>query len=454
MRESVSIVLNEREPSKARAAETLQKALADLGLTSCRIEVTDRVEEVVIERRCPILILDYLLGDFSTGLDVLASLQDLAPEQRPQVFFLTDEPSVQVAVDAMRQGANNYFEIDSPNAIPNLVRQVATTLSKGRAVRAPAEAMTSRFPYFKSLDDFIAHSNAARDFSKQFRAAIGRAAPLIVLLGPVGADHSELARLYHLEAHSNSAVTQYSLRTATEPAEIIFGLGVSHFGSRLGLDRCVTIEHAEEDDGELLEYLCDHRRHIWKDSGYSTLSGLIVNTTDESQARAWTRALPEAELLIIPSLAVRRDDLPSLVQMALIAAADMGGAKIRSASPRLIEWVAGQNWPGDVQQLRGTLINASFDALNEPIHDPANLIALVEARRLMWDEINRVQGDFPEITPLLAAHTLERFDFRFRAAAAALGCSVRKLHNLLETPKSSAGTRHSVPEETSQRKGP
>ncbi|RIL08412.1 MAG: hypothetical protein DCC75_09015, partial [Proteobacteria bacterium] len=71
MREPVTIVLNEREANKARAAEVLQRTLQDLGITASRLEIDEHIEDTILKKAPRVLVLDYLLGDYSTGLDVL-----------------------------------------------------------------------------------------------------------------------------------------------------------------------------------------------------------------------------------------------------------------------------------------------------------------------------------------------------------------------------------------------
>ena len=71
MREDVCIVLNEREPSKSKAAEALQAQLQSRGITSSRPVIDRNIEEILVTRMPQVLLLDYLIGDYSTGLDIM-----------------------------------------------------------------------------------------------------------------------------------------------------------------------------------------------------------------------------------------------------------------------------------------------------------------------------------------------------------------------------------------------
>ena len=92
MREKVCLVLNEREPAKAKAAALLETHLNHLGISVARLAVNAGIAKAILARPPQIVVIDYLLGDYSTGLDVMASVRAGAGEQTPSfVFLLTNQ---------------------------------------------------------------------------------------------------------------------------------------------------------------------------------------------------------------------------------------------------------------------------------------------------------------------------------------------------------------------------
>ena len=70
MTNNVCIVLNEREPHKLEVADKLQSALSVIGINLSRLKIGPDINEECVKIEPGYLILDYLLGDYSTGLDV------------------------------------------------------------------------------------------------------------------------------------------------------------------------------------------------------------------------------------------------------------------------------------------------------------------------------------------------------------------------------------------------
>ena len=133
MRERVCIVLNERESTKEKAANSLEEKLREADITASRIEIDKHIVDVICERYPEVLVLDYLIGDYSTGLDIQAAVNAKKVGEhvsKPKIVFLTDEPSVPVAVEALKNGAVEYIELDNPQAVQNTARVVAELLKE------------------------------------------------------------------------------------------------------------------------------------------------------------------------------------------------------------------------------------------------------------------------------------------------------------------------------------
>ncbi len=100
-------------PCIAQSAGTAGAALAELARNAYEL-----------------VLLDYNLPD-GDGLQVLAQIRTLAPEQQPAVIMLTASGSEAVAVEAMKRGAKDYLTKANLD-MPSLMRAVQSALAQKR----------------------------------------------------------------------------------------------------------------------------------------------------------------------------------------------------------------------------------------------------------------------------------------------------------------------------------
>jgi DNA-binding NtrC family response regulator len=429
MREKVCIVLNEREANKNRAASMLETRLQGLGITTSRLEIDEIIVEKVKARQPTILILDYLLGDFSTGLDILGEISRQPESTRPQTIFLTDEPSVQVAVEAMRLGAVNYFELDNPQSIELAIREIERILDNRKTESAPHRRWM-RTP--AGLDELIAHADVSRALMAQAQTVTIKGSPIVILLGNEGSGRRTLSRAIALEDGRDSYHTTIDLRTCSADFEQLIGWSSRSDEKTLQLGRnlSVSLLHADEDTGEFLDLISRRADGLWGEQRQGGAdSKLLICTSCERTARAWERALPEAELLRLPSLAERRDDIPSLVQRFIKESEDLAARKIEPFSVETIEWLTTLEWPQNIRQLRSAVIDSAI-ASTFGIED---LRQTLEAHRARWAAEYAKRSETAPLDPIVAARTLEICNFNYRIAAARLGCSAASIREALQS---------------------
>ncbi|HQH28147.1 MAG TPA: hypothetical protein PLP17_12175, partial [Oligoflexia bacterium] len=129
IREDVLIVLNEREPLKHQMAAELELLLRAKHLAAQRLDLRPGVLETITKRTPCVLVLDYLLGDFGTALDILPALRAANSETQTRVILWTDEPSVYAAVEALKLGAVDYIKIDSSRSIQLVLQAIEKCLT-------------------------------------------------------------------------------------------------------------------------------------------------------------------------------------------------------------------------------------------------------------------------------------------------------------------------------------
>ncbi len=431
MREKVCIILNEREPRKAKAAEALQDKLQAQGVQASRIEIDAQIEEVVRLRNPAVLVLDYLIGDYTTGLDILGAIARTgAGASRPEVIFLTDEPSVRVAVEAMRLGAQDYFELDHPSAISAAAQKILDLLALQK--EAPPKKLRPQ----PGLDDLVGRSQAFQESLQRAKALSKRSEPVIVIEGPAGAGATAFARAIFSAKNCSSYCRTLDLSLFDGELAAYFGL--EHPSSAnliLGRNLSVIVEDGDNDDGELLELISARKARLWPPGCEENSSFLIICCHKEETSRSWRR-MTGADYLFVPGLAARKEDIPALIQRFATEAAQDTGEPVAPIPSDVCAWASGLDWPGEVKQLRSVII----DAAATRGFNPQPLDLLITEARSRWTAPET--GTEVPLSPLAAWRALESCEYRYRIAAARCGCTVSRLKKIISGEPQSRAEVH------------
>lgn len=429
MREQVCIVLNERESNKAKAADALSARLRDLDITASRIPVTENLESVLKQRLPRVIVVDYLLGDFSTGLDILTASNRIDPERRPAVIFLTDEPSIHVAVEALRNGALHFVELDDAQAIPKVCEEIRSYLASAPRTAAPLPAS------YPAVDDLILASAKAQKLLSVLKETAAKRSPISVVLGNPGSGVSTVASALRGLQAAEGFTRSIDLKLFTGDLLEIAGLRPAREELRLGNNFSLILENAQEDTGEFLEALAHAAERLWPQTHRTENSSFLIACTNDAQtAAAWQRSAG-AELIQVPALADRKEDMAAFVQRFLRQAEELTTRRVKPFPAEVIAWLSSLPWPGELTQLRSIVIDAGIAvSLGEE-----NVRAALDDRLERWLECNTLASRIT-LEPLEAAATLERCEYRYQTAAARLGCSVKALYQLLH-PENAGTTR-------------
>ena len=72
----VCIALNDHEASKAKISDNLMQSFENDEIHARKVAADKNVAKKLLELSPKVLIVDYLLGDFGTGLDLVEQLQE------------------------------------------------------------------------------------------------------------------------------------------------------------------------------------------------------------------------------------------------------------------------------------------------------------------------------------------------------------------------------------------
>lgn len=411
--EQVCIVLNEREPSKEHLAEVLQKTLTSRGIESKRLSADPKLDKILKHRAPKLVILDYIIGDYTTGLDILNSLQKW--EEPPQAIFLTDEPSVQVAVEAIKGGAKDYILNDNPEAVTIItsyaqeITQTPHQVSK-KILQSPnlnLKALTKNSPQIlKCLE--------------RAKAFLNGTCPLLVIHGSPGAGRTTWATAIMEERATLGPITTTDWRLYPKKAEQLLGLNLSKQNpNRIGNLHSFIIDGVESDAGELIKIIemIKNSQDSWSD-----ISRLVVGTSDAQIAKMWASILP-AITIELPNLKDREEDLAELSNIFFKDAQNILGLKSESLETTSLSFIQSASWRENLSQLKSVLFETAL--LTKTMKQS-------EALKISFE--NYTESDsISQRTPgvLEAQIVVDRFCGDYRLSAMYLGTSVPNLFSLL-----------------------
>jgi DNA-binding NtrC family response regulator len=411
--EQVCIILNEREPSKERLAQTLFDRLASRGITAKRLFADPKLDKIIKQRQAQIFVLDYIIGDYTTGLDILTSLNSW--EEPPTTIFLTDEPSLEVAVEAMKLGARDYISTDSADSLDKTIEAIRLSIrhlppSKKKEVPRPKIK-------FSSLT-----SNAASSAKtlQEAKAIAATNIPLLIILGEPGSGRTTWAEAIMNGTEIEGYYSRVDWRLYSDTPQKLFGTELpQHNPHKFGTSKSLIIEGIESDTGSLLNSYGDLTR------SESAASGRLIVTTDCSKtAQVWQSTFA-GRVLQIPSLKHRHEDILEISQIFLKDIAESLEIKPLVLTKQHTTFLAQQDWPGNIRQLRECLFEFALLSQSAEGDDLLNNSYTNSLPKL--NEESCIPG------ALEAQITLDKFCGDFRLAAMHLGTSVPVLYKLLNS---------------------
>lgn len=441
MRDDVCIVLNEHEPQKTEMAEALTEELNDRGLSCARLKPSADLVSIIRERSPRILVLDYLIGDVATALDILPELRDPDKHSETSIILWTDEPSTAVAVSAMKLGAADYIPFglidDLPKVIGAIERELSANPSKIKKRKSSRSAQLFQEP--------IAQSDSFIESLRQAESAAARGAHAIVIDGPIGSGRSTLARYIHAKRKRGGQLIEIDSDVWLGDASDICGSRLQSVKvPMLSYSTTLVIDHVEFDPGELLDSIHEMKDSIWC-SDQDDEPMLVSATTCSDTARAWSRLL-DAVTIKIDKLNDRSADFWPLVQQFHKDASSLVSSTACNLSAPLVQAMSELDWPGNVKQLRAVMFEVvtspldleSFgDALEseELSKNEAAVFAAIKQAKDRWERYRMLTPFVPEA--FVARNALRASAGNFRIAAARLGTGVAQLRKALQAEVSS-----------------
>jgi DNA-binding NtrC family response regulator len=172
---------------ETRVCTLLRSFLEAKGFQVAVAESSRAAQEVAAAFQPDVALVDYALPD-ATALDLLRRLKNLQPDL--PVVILTGHASMELAVTAIKQGAQNF--VAKPVHLPSLANTLQKALAEGQDRTSPGSNGKS----LEILDPFVGSSRLIRDLAQQ-AYKVAHSHSHVLIQGATGTGKGVLARWLH-----------------------------------------------------------------------------------------------------------------------------------------------------------------------------------------------------------------------------------------------------------------
>ena len=377
---------------EAAMREVLEMRLQSWGFDVCLAEDGARGEEMALSRNPDMVISDVVMPGVS-GMELLRILKAGNPE-RP-VILVTAQATVDLAVEAMKQGAHDF--ITKPIDYPKL-KMILQSAEREIGERREAGRLASRLERGSSFGDFIGDNKAMREIYSLIDS-IARSDAAVIITGESGTGKELAARTIHAMSRRNGgpfiAVNSSAIPESLMENEL-FGHEKGAFTGASGMQAgCFELANRGtlflDEIAEMPPALQPKLLRVLEDRRVRRIGGAREFDFDVRVLSATNRdprgAVEDGKLredlfyrlnvftLPLPPLRARKSDIPLLVQSFIHHANAKHGSNVQACRAETLDLLKSYSWPGNVRELKNiverAVILAARGAWIEHSHLPA-----------------------------------------------------------------------------------
>ena len=437
---------------EAAMREVLEMRLESWGFEVCLAEDGARGEEMALSHNPDIVISDVVMPGIS-GMELLRSLKTGNPE-RP-VILVTAQATVDLAVEAMKQGAYDF--ITKPIDYSKL-KMILHAAGREIGERREAGRLSSRLEHGCGFGDFIGDSKAMREIYSLIDS-IARSDASVIITGESGTGKELAAHTIH--AMSRRASSPFvAVNSSAIPENLmeneLFGHEKGAFTGATGVQAgCFELanhgtlfldEIAEMPlllQPKLLRVLEDRRvRRIGGVREYDFNVRVLAATNREPRAAVENGKLREdlfyrlnVFTLALPPLRARKSDVPQLTQLFIHHANIKHNSNVKACRAETLDLLKSYSWPGNVRELKNIIERAAILAGGEWI-EPSHLPAYIQGapEEETTSGFNVTEGITAATAEMeLILKTLRATNNNKAETARRLGLDVKTIRNKLKT---------------------
>ena len=398
-----------------------------------------------------IVISDVIMPQIS-GLDLLRSLK--AGNSARSVILVTAQGSIDMAVEAMKQGAQDF--VTKPLDYPKL-RAILEAAERDIELRQESRKLSSQLEKGAGFGDFVGTSKPMRDVYELIQTLSSSDAFMIVT-GESGTGKELVARSIH-KLSARSAGAFIAINAAAIPENLmeseIFGHERGAFTGAVGT-RAGCFELANQGtllldeiaempislQPKLLRVLEDGRiRRLGGRQEFAFDVRVIAATNREPKAAVESGKLREdlyyrlnVFTVALPPLRERRSDIPLLTQHFIREFNRKHNTQVEALRDEALEMLKSYSWRGNVRELKNVMERAVILAKGEwiePSHLPPYIVSpdSDSTQKLILP----MGVTVAEAEKELVLKTLEKTGNNKAEAARLLGLDVKTIRNKLRS---------------------
>lgn len=376
-------------------------------------------------------------------------LMGVAKERNPDicVIMITEHPDIELATEAMRQGAYDFQT--KPLNLGKLEAVIERGLDYQKLLYEQVQ-LKRRLDERYRMGNLIGRSKAiVRAYSRVRQAAPTRAP--IVLIGEAGTGKHLVGQTIHnLSPRRDAAFVKLSCAGASETTlrQELLGQGdVAAMEGRMELAHqgSLYLEEVEELPSSLQQVLLDvltsRRAHRLEDDRSTPADFRLVVALSPQSAERGTirpfldslRSVFDGVTVELPPLRDRREDIPALVAYFIEEACGSRQKSVDGISRNALGLLSQYGWPENVRELRnvvdGMVLSTKAGRPLDVMDVPAHVRDCTEGA---WDIKIPIGASMSEVERIVIEETLKTCGYKKELCAKTLGIGLRTLYRKLK----------------------